>query len=208
MNYFAHQIIDYAKHHIAGAAVVFIWAALLAGGFGALLLYSQTPGPELTRQTASDVDLWPLRKGKNWLLVVAIHPKCPCTRASLAELEKLMFRIGDKVDCHVLSYHPDGSLPQWGDTELVRFASSIPGVHVTSDANAQKAQAIGIAVSGGVVLFNVDGTAKFRGGITAARGHEGANLGAQTIDALARGESPEVTQTSAYGCLLAGRVDQ
>src|SRR5207253_11434658 len=76
-------------------------------------------------------------------LIMLAHPRCPCTRASVAELAQMMARMQGKVYAYVLFLKPQPSGAEWEDTELRRSAAAIPGVKVLSDADGVEARRFG-----------------------------------------------------------------
>ena len=135
-------------------------------------------------------------------LVIAVHPQCPCTRATIGELEILMAATDGLVDAYVLFYKPDGMPAGWERTDLWTRAAAIPGVHVLSDAQGAESSRFGAIASGQTMLYSAAGDLLFRGGITASRGHSGDNAGSSAIVALVRHEPPVRTVTSVFGCAL------
>ena len=115
-----------------------------------------------------------------------VHPQCPCSRASVSELAKLMAHAQGKVVAHVLFAKPEGAPADWTVGELWNAVSAIPGVHAQCDEGGMEARRFGAETSGQTMLFDAAGRLLFRGGITAARGHAGANAGSAAITASAR----------------------
>jgi hypothetical protein len=135
-------------------------------------------------------------------LIMFAHPKCPCTRASVEELNRLMAQCGGRVATHVLFFKPGNSPADWTHTDLMNSAAAIPGVTVQDDTDNTLARKFGAETSGYVLLFNPKGQLLFRGGITGSRGHAGDNVGESTIVSLVGGQTTSVTQTPVYGCSL------
>src|SRR5689334_13283832 len=76
----------------------FLWLGLMGYGLHAMILYEGRPGsvgktPEILPQNGL-VNL-PVDKPQ---LIVFAHPQCPCTRATLAELEQLVARAKKQFD--------------------------------------------------------------------------------------------------------------
>lgn len=134
------------------------------------------------------------------MLVMLAHPHCPCTRASLAELERLMAR-GDADAC-VLFLRPRDQREGWETTDLWKTAAAIPRVRVVADTDGLLARAFGAETSGHVLFYNPAGALLFSGGITATRGHEGPSAGGDAILAALRGEDPASDRANTYGCPL------
>jgi hypothetical protein len=135
---------------------------------------------------------------------MSLHPRCPCSRASVHELEALMASAGNRMAARVLFVQPRNAPANWTDGELWESARKIPGVSVAVDADGADSLAFGATTSGQVALFDSRGRLLFSGGITDGRGHEGENAGEDAILALVRGERPRTSVTPVYGCPLNG----
>lgn len=133
------------------------------------------------------------------------HPHCPCTRASIGELNRLLTRCQGPVAVHVLFIQPKDVVLEWTETALRKSAEAIPGVEVKLDPNGEEARHFGAESSGFLVLYGVDGELLFSGGITAARGHAGDNAGENVIVALLNGQATELKHTAVFGCSLHGQ---
>lgn len=140
-------------------------------------------------------------------LVMALHPHCPCSRATLEELDRLMARAGSRVAAHVLFVRPRGLPEDWAETDLRRRAAAIRGVAVFDDADGIEAERFHAATSGQTMLYGADGTLLFSGGITAARGHAGDNAGRSALAALLTTHAAAVRRTPVFGCALLGADD-
>lgn len=182
---------------LAGA----LWLGGIGTGVVALARYSVTPGA--TPVTAAT---WPegtrlSRQAGRPVLVMLAHPKCTCTRASLAELAEVMAHAGGRAQAFVLFLRPEGLEDGWEQGDLWRTAASIPGVTVLSDADGLEAKRFGATTSGHVVLYGTDGRLRFSGGITVARGHVGDSPGREALERVLR-EDGEGGGTPVYGCAL------
>lgn len=135
------------------------------------------------------------------------HPQCPCTRASIEELNRLLSRVGGRVHADVLFYLPHSFSPDWAKSTLWRNASALPGVTVQMDVDGAEARLFGAETSGDVLLYDKDGRLLFKGGITGSRGHEGDNVGVDAVAALCQGLKVATNETPVYGCSLVGDCD-
>lgn len=157
--------------------------------------------------TGSTPQLWPpeteitLDHSQATLLMFA-HPKCPCTRASLEELNRLLTRCQGKVTPHLLFFAPKDATTDWAQTGLWQSARAIPGLHVEADSEGRQAARFGAETSGDVVLYSPHGELLFHGGITAARGHAGDNTGETAIVALLDAGQPQTQRSPVFGCAL------
>jgi hypothetical protein len=178
------------------------WIGTVAAGFIWLWDYAAAPGnaAEAPLRWPRDSQVVPATDRPT--LVMFAHPKCVCTRASVAELARTMALCRGRVAAHVLFYKPSQTSSDWERTELWEAAASIPGVKVSPDLDQQEAERFAARTSGQVVLYDASGERLFQGGITPARGHEGDNLGRQALVQLLTGGSSAVLRTPVYGCAL------
>lgn len=175
-------------------AVWFCWSRLAA--------YSYTAGPlghpPALRQADNPFGF----SGESHLLVMTIHPKCPCSRASIGELEKLLSKLDKRLTCVVLVYQPAAAPDDWLRTDLVESVRRLSKVRMVVDPAGKLARDFGMTTSGTTVLYSPQGDPKYWGGTTSARGHAGDNLGSDSIAAIVRGQRPPATSRPAYGCRL------
>jgi hypothetical protein len=178
------------------------WLAVVVGAMGFFVRYSEQPGERAEAPAA-----WPEqtkirpRPGQATLVVLA-HPMCPCTRATLAELAKLLARVPGKVSTHVLFIRPQGTSEEWEKSDLWTQARAIPGVEAQVDKEGVEAARFGGVTSGEVLLYGPDGQLRFSGGITSSRGHEGDNPGAERIVSLLTNGRAELATAPVFGCPL------
>ena len=138
-------------------------------------------------------------------LIMFVHPQCPCTRASLEELNRLLARSQGRVDAQVLFFKRGKFSGDWTRTDLWRNAAAIPGVAVHEDLDGAQARLFGAETSGYVLLYDAHGQLLFKGGITGSRGHAGDNAGENAIVSLLTGQDAKLKQTQVYGCSLLGK---
>lgn len=179
-------------------ALVVVWGAAVGAALLALVGYSYKSGRVGEPPSASEAGI-EVSAGE-YTLVLAMHPKCPCTRATVLELERLMRSCRDRIRCVVYVYTPGEE--SWGGRDPFGIASRIPRVEVRLDPDGVVASRFGAFTSGSVVLYNGRGEVEFWGGITAGRGHAGDNLGSDSIRAIVLGNTPPRLTTPVYGCDL------
>lgn len=186
---------------IAGLGI--LWLALIIAGLSYVSNYENTAGAAAVsapRQFPAESSLE--RAPDRPTLVMLVHPHCPCTRASLGELELLMAQTNNRARAYVLFLKPADFADDWVQTDTWQTASAIPGVTVVQDTDGREAQLFGGATSGQVYLYDSGGKMLFQGGITSARGHAGDNEGRAALTALLNGEPPAQIETAVYGCPL------
>jgi hypothetical protein len=181
---------------------VSFWLLLVAGAMTFLAGYSNTPGAAgVAPQRWPSESKIPRDPRRPTLLVLA-HPQCPCTNATLGELELLMAQTQGKVNVHVVFVRPPGLPEDLVKGDLWRKASAIPGVTVEIDDGNIEAGLFHVETSGEALLYGSDGGLLFAGGITLSRGHSGDNPGRTAISALINRGSTDQSTTPVFGCAL------
>jgi hypothetical protein len=179
-----------------------VWAVAIVTGMSLLWDYSLAAGaPASAPATWPAASALPRVSGRPTLVVLA-HPRCPCTKATIAELATIMRYASDRVTTHVVFSTPTGSGPEWQQTDLWQSAAAIPGVDVMSDVGGLEARRFGAVTSGQVLLYDKDDRLAFAGGITAARGHQGPNVGAATVLAVLEDHPGDQRRARVFGCAL------
>ena len=183
-------------------SVTLLWLLLAAFAMTRLWQFEGTAGKtghppaQWARSTAIALD--PAKP----TLIMLVHPQCPCSRASLTELNHLAALCPNQAAISVLFLKPAGYTQAWADTDLWRQAAAIPGVTVQADDNGETARRFGAATSGETVLYAPNGQLLYQGGLTGARGHEGDNAGLSAVAALLHGQIKSAGQEPVYGCPL------
>lgn len=191
---------------LLGAGV--LWAGSVGYGMKALSEYRYAPGP-----AARASEAWPSgsgirRAGGRATLVMLAHPHCPCTRASINELNGLMHRLNGALSTVVLFVKPPDFPEGWERTDSWTRAGDIPGVEVRLDPEGREAKRFGGNTSGEVFVYDAGGRLLYSGGITSGRGHEGDNDGLRDVIALVTGAKAGPVTRSAFGCVLFGSTDK
>jgi hypothetical protein len=185
-----------------------VWIFFVGWGWLALARYENTPG-----RAQAPLQQWPsqskiARAAGLPMLVIFLHPHCPCSRASVAQLSLIMAHSQNKVRAEVVFIKLPGLTQDWVQTDLFKSAMSIPGVEVMTDEGGREAKMFHAQVSGQVMLYDQLGKLVFNGGITSARGHQGDNEGQDAIISfLTRGIITKA-QTPFFGCLLFNKQTQ
>jgi len=191
-----------ARAKVALLSIVVGWALLSLWGLTLLWRYESMPG-----DSAAAPVQWPSasaipRHEHAPTLVMFAHPRCPCTRASIAELERLVTTVGASLRPVVVFLKPDSVDAGWEQTDLWRTAAAIPGAQVIGDRNGEEARRFGVETSGHALLYDDVGQLLYSGGITAARGHQGDNAGRSALVRLLSQESTDDRALPVFGCPL------
>jgi hypothetical protein len=183
-------------------AIAAPWAVVVAAGMGLLAAYANTAGPLAHAPTSfAQNGAGPADSPTNQLLMF-VHPRCPCSLASMDELARIMTRCPGQLDATVYFLRPQSRPVDWERTRLWDMAASIPGVHAETDIAGAVADRFHANTSGEVLLYDRAGQLRFQGGITSARGHAGDNRGASAVIAIARGEQSDGKRCPVFGCPL------
>ena len=201
------QRVRTVRRPILIATLLITWAVAVAAGVGSLWKYETQAGPAVVTHAH-----WPAGAvvgldSSRANLLLWLHPHCPCSRATLGELARVMTRCEGKIAATVFVLQPPNKPQGWERTDLWFTAARIPGVTVVADADGAEARRFGASTSGHAMLYSAQGRLLFCGGITAGRGHGGDNAGASAITALVRNHKPHQTseqpaRTAVFGCPL------
>lgn len=186
------------------AAVVAAWLIAVAIGFTRLIDHGLAPG-----RAAAAPASWPggtalaLAHDRPTLVLFA-HPHCPCTRATTAELERLLARAQRAPALIAVLFRDPAAPSDWSMSPVRSALAALPGARIVDDDAGALALRFGAFTSGTVALYAPTGHRLYHGGLTGARGHEGDNAGADAVlgwlaDGAARTAAPSAP---VYGCAL------
>jgi len=136
-------------------------------------------------------------------LLVFLHPHCPCSRATVSELDRLLSQVSGRVNAYAVVIHPAETPADWYRTTLWHQVSGIRDLTTIVDAGCELTRRCRATVSGQTLLYGADGALQFRGGITVARGHEGDSPGRSSILSFL-GLLPEATESLEAECAVFG----
>jgi hypothetical protein len=186
------------------AVILAIWTPAVGFGIRRLLQYSYTPGRPAAVSPVWQSNPWisPVR-GRPTLLAF-VHPRCPCSRATVDELARILASYRNRVTAAVFFYSPSSEAPEWHRTDLWLDVSAIPGVRISEDRDGLAARMFGAFTSGETLLYGTDGRLDFHGGITTARGHAGDSAGRDAILNLLSGKPAALNTAPVFGCSIRG----
>lgn len=182
------------------SALTLSWLASVTAGLLYVINYSARPGDPGYAAVHWPAATTIAMNGEAMHLVIGAHPRCPCTRASIHELERIMARRPDSIQAHVLLWIPADE--EWALAEFWKTTAAIPGVTVHVDVEGIEATRFGLVTSGHTLLYSKEGELLFSGGITASRGHEGSNYGRSAILDLAAGKEARSVRNPVFGCSI------
>ena len=180
------------------------WIVAIGYGMAALARYESAAG-----EANSHAIVWPEESQvtpntNRPTMVLFVHPHCPCTRATIGELERIVARCPGRAEIHVLFIEPGDVLEGWSDSDLQVRVRAIPGVNVLIDRHGREANLFGAATSGQLLLYDERKQLRFSGGITALRGHFGDNIGTDNVVSLLTGDTRPSGRIccAVFGCPL------
>lgn len=183
--------------------VVFLWALLVLLGYGSMVFYSSAPA-----KSAAAVGKFPsgsyLSNSKGLTLITFLHPQCPCSRATVSELEGLLAQsnLSAKLRAYAVVSKPRGCSQAFVRGAVIDSLYRIKNVQVFIDEDDVESQRFGARASGQTLLFDSDGRCLFSGGITVARGEVGANAGVNALRQYIAGGHASISKTPVFGCSL------
>jgi hypothetical protein len=189
----------FARWHVAPIVLVIAWIVLqIAAGltFDLKPESVQTPPPAWPKDVS-------LQAGQLGTIVLFLHPHCPCSRASVVQLDRLRTMAStDHVALHIVFVGNNAR----ESTALTRAAESLSGVQLHFDSERTLARQFDASVSGETFAFGDGGKLIFHGGLTSARGHEGDSYALTALaNWLRAGALPTASGASefpTFGCRL------
>jgi len=180
------------------------WIAVAVAGWYGISAYGFAGDPQAT---TSIVAQWPTdsaigRMSGRPTLVLFLHPQCPCSRATVAELERLPVLVPSEAlpDICVVASAPRAIGDLWWSSSLLNRSARLPNARLVRDSGGVETALFGARVSGTVLLFDADGKRLYAGGVTMARGHSGDNVGLQAITDLLVDHDANVSTVPPLGC--------
>jgi hypothetical protein len=195
------------KSKLPIAIACLLWAISIGLGLYLLMNHEITPGappqappikfPKDTKlKLSSDKDT----------LVMFVHPQCPCTTASLKQLAPLS--LNQNLNIQLVHFKPSITPDGWKEEWQLDDWTKQKTVQVIEDSDGHEAKRFDAKTSGQTFLFNPSGALLFHGGITAARGVTGDNVGFNTLlkalarDKTAEAHDPNLKKSLVFGCNL------
>ncbi|WP_286766000.1 MULTISPECIES: RedB [Rhodopirellula] len=174
-------------------------------GMTQLVSYSSQPGkvgqsvPELLPCSLSGEE--PFRGADQTTVLIFYHPHCPCTRATIRCMERMIASFASQPNIVAYAFIPSGEVDSWIESETTDKLRSFGNVSIVADHDAKASRQFDVATSGHVLVYN-DARLSFSGGITPSRGHEGScDSGAAFLNSI-NGESNQRVKWPVFGCAI------
>jgi len=136
------------------------------------------------------------------LVLVFLHPQCPCSRATLDELAVAMTHTRERFQFVAVFEKPAGRNDDWIKAELWKRAEGISGLSRVIDVDGKLVNAFHAKTSGDTVVYSPEGILLFHGGLTPGRDHRGSNAGRTFLETWTRETPPETVTSPVFGCPL------
>ena len=162
--YLKHAVPARARNDRLALPVVLItlWGVGIAGGFWLATENDIRPTAAGAAPTNWPSDSQIRRSDAGWTILMFVHPRCPCSRASLAELSRIAEECSERVTVHLAFIHPDGTPADWAHTSLWEAAARMPGIQVTFDKSGHEASRFGAAHFRSNLSIRLRGSASFQ----------------------------------------------
>ncbi|GIX00102.1 MAG: hypothetical protein KatS3mg111_3434 [Pirellulaceae bacterium] len=134
-------------------------------------------------------------------VLVFVHPKCPCSMATIDNLGRLLPRCPANYAVTAIVFVPEGKDKEWA-TETATFAAleRLPHTRIEFDTGGTRIRQWNVRRSGHVIVKAPDGSVAFSGGITLERGHAGESLGTVSMMRVLMQQSPPARAVPVFGC--------
>ena len=183
-----------------------LWLAAVSWPLSKLISFDTTEGAG-----GASITTWPRDSGlridlpsSRHTLLLFLHARCTCSRASVHELAQIVGQGRQRLNVHVILYRPPVGTA--GEEELWAQARAIPGVTVHWDEGGTEARRFGSFTSGDALLWSPRGELLYRGGITASRGHIGDSPGRRAILSLLQTGTAATARAPVFGCPITDRL--
>jgi hypothetical protein len=183
----------------------FAWCLAVAAGFVVLGEHASETGAAGPTPSTWPADAAFAPPGEQGTLLLVAHPQCPCTQATLVELAAALRGLDAPPRIDVLLMAGRDGLPIDLRADLDARIDALPDAQVQLDPGGRDARRFGSLTSGHVLLYAPDGSLRFSGGITGARGHAGANEARFALARSLRALDLPITHPDTppvYGCPL------
>ncbi len=178
-----------------------LWFCCICTGLWILADHDTRPG-----QSARASAQWPsstaLTRPRNTPVLLAfLHPLCPCSRASLAELARIRSVARTRLQVVGVIGLPQGLNPTDAQP-MINSLRRIEGAQIFLDTDLTETHRFGCYTSGQALLYTAQGRLCYQGGMTGARGHEGDNAGKTALLAALELNLPGLASAPVYGCCM------
>lgn len=188
-----------------------VFSLVMTALVGLLFLadYSAAPGPFAANPRELAIEDLPAGSLPSDLsastkVLLFYHPKCPCTLATIRNLNRLSSQFSSHVRIVAFAYQPQGEPNSWIESQTTRILRSNELTEVFVDPDGKTSKSFGALTSGHLLVYDRDNLLAFSGGITHLRGHEGDSCASSEFVRCVRGRNTEATRWPVFGCAITG----
>jgi hypothetical protein len=177
-----------------------MWVLFSIGGSAWLWRYSLTAAPAAEPPLVLPAQFRGDSTGP--VILMFAHPQCPCTIATLEQLDKLTARSAKVTSTIIVFFvQPRDRTSEWVQSGSWQRATRIPHIRVIADPDGRSAAQFGVHASGHTLVYGGNGELRFSGGLTPSRGHVGDAAGLTRAAAAVMG-STSLATAPVFGCAL------
>ncbi len=180
--------------------VVVIWITAMFGGAVVVARYGLGEGAKDRVLTCLPEDLRETSASDVQHLFVFLHPRCPCSRATVQEFLSIVDRIDDRCDCTAYLVCPGDTGREFAEGKILEALRTSKKINIVYDLGGDSAKRMGVRTSGHTFLFSASGNLLFEGGITGARGQIGENGGKHGLSDKLASPGKTLFRWPVYGC--------
>jgi hypothetical protein len=183
-------------------AAAITWSILVLVSILHIARYENTPGTASAQAATQINPLSQSRPPQDLHIELFIHPRCPCSAATLEQLATIdAARQPRRLIAWV--YIPKDAPASWISGNTTTALRDTLHADIRLDVDGSHARSLGITTSGHILICDESGTPFFSGGITNSRGNPAPSQGAAAIHAwLNLGHG--IPFTPVFGCGLLG----
>lgn len=188
-------------------ASIVVWLTAVVTGFLWAIDYDVRPAAVLAAPEQWPADSRLERPSQAPTVLMFVHPKCPCTRASLAELARIKEQAGEALSVQLVLVDLPELKVDWKRSGVWPSIKAIKDAKLWFDSEGVEGRRFAAKASGYTLVYDAAGRLAFSGGITGARGHFGPNANSDTLAAVAvhphvGAAASQVPSTPVFGCPL------
>lgn len=187
------------------------WLGVVAVGVAWQIRYETKAGSAGSLELAESAGMGVPERMREGRIVMALHPRCPCSGASVANLAEVARRARPGTSIRVLAGIPlDARGEEWLATPNCEAVRAIPGVELVADPGGRLGALHGLTTSGHVLAYDAGGALRFSGGITESRGNPEGGAALEGLVAILEtlqertGERGAILTTPVFGCEVVG----
>ena len=181
--------------------LVLIWIALVIVISSYFYIYQYTDGHIVVRQDYSDaIKLLNSKAEVEYpLTLLFLHPECPCSDASIYELQQIQ-KLNKEMNYKVVISYPKNTFEKWSNSNRAKRQLNRDSIfELLDDKENVLAKAFGAYTSGFTLIFNTPEDLVFAGGITPSRGHLGRTIAHEIVQ---EASFLNFTKNEVYGCSI------